>query len=66
MLLVSMTDIAKKEPDTQNGNVLFPEALSLFYAGRISDKLGAYAQVNYSQPDDHFDTCVFISISILE
>ncbi len=54
MLLVSMTDIAKRQPDTQNGNILLPEALSLFYAGRISDKLGAYAQVTYSEPSDHF------------
>ncbi len=54
MLLLSMTDISTKQPDTQNGNVLLPDALSLFYAGRISDKLGAYAQVTYSEPDDHF------------
>ncbi len=54
MLLVSMTDTSAKQPDTQNGNVLLPDALSLFYAGRISDKLGAYAQVTYSESDDHF------------
>ncbi len=54
MLLVSMTDIAKRQPDTQNGNVLLPDALSLFYAGRISDKVGAYAQVTYSESADHF------------
>ncbi len=54
MLLVSMTYLDKRQPDTQNGNILLPDALSLFYAGRISDKLGAYAQVTYSQPDDHF------------
>jgi hypothetical protein len=54
MLLVSMTDISKKQSDTQNGNILLPDSLSLFYAGRISDKLGAYAQVTYNQQDDHF------------
>ncbi len=54
MMLVSMTETAGKQPDTQNGNILFPDALSLFYAGRISDKLGAYAQVTYTEPSDHF------------
>ena len=54
MLLVSMTDISKKQPDSQNGNILLPDSLSLFYAGRISDKLGAFAQVTYNQQDDHF------------
>lgn len=54
MLLVSLTNIQSRQPDTQNGNVLFPDTLSLFYAGRISDKLGAYSQVTYSQPADHF------------
>jgi hypothetical protein len=54
MLLMSMTNIAKRQPGTQNGNILFPDALSLFYAGRISDKLGAYAQITYTEPDDHF------------
>ncbi len=54
MMIVSWTDISKRQPDSQNGNVLFPDTLSLFYAGRISDKLGAYSQVTYSGSSDHF------------
>ncbi len=54
LLLVSMTDVAKQQPDSQNRNILLPDALSLFYAGRISDKVGAYAQVTYIESDDHF------------
>jgi hypothetical protein len=54
MLLVSYTHLSNTQPNTQNGNVLLPDTLSLFYAGRISDKLGAYAQITYSQPADHF------------
>ncbi len=54
MMLVSLTETDRKQPDTQNGNILLPDALSLFYAGRISDKLGAYAQVTYTETSDHF------------
>jgi hypothetical protein len=54
MLLVSYSRSKTTQPDTQNGNVLLPDQLSLFYAGRISDKAGAFSQVTYSQPDDHF------------
>ncbi|MDA8233170.1 MAG: hypothetical protein M0006_17705 [Magnetospirillum sp.] len=31
----------------QNGDVMMPRQLSLFYAGRISDHLGAYLQLTY-------------------
>ena len=37
----------------QNGDVLFPRQLSLFYAGRIADHLGAYAQITYEGAGDH-------------
>jgi hypothetical protein len=54
MMQVSQSFTQKKQPDTQNGNVLFPDQMSLFYAGRISDKAGAFIQTTYESPDDHF------------
>lgn len=54
MMLVSLTSLDKKQPDTQNGNVFFPDQFSLFYAGRISDRSGAFAQITYNGVDDHF------------
>ncbi len=54
MMLVSLTSLKKKQPDSQNGNVLFPDQFSLFYAGRISDSAGAFAQITYNGIDDHF------------
>ncbi len=54
MVIVSMTDLKKKEPDTQNGDVLFPDMLSVFFAGRLADKGGMFVQVTYTQPENHF------------
>jgi hypothetical protein len=54
MMLVSFTSLEKKQPDSQNGNALFPDQFSLFYAGRISDSAGAFAQITYNGVDDHF------------
>lgn len=62
MFQVSYTEIGKAIPDSsgvagdysQNGSVLFPQQASLFYAGKIASKVGAFAQVTYEQPDDHF------------
>ncbi len=54
MLLVSYSRTKTTQPGTLNGNVLLPDQLSLFYAGRISDKAGAYAQVTYTEADNHF------------
>lgn len=34
----------------QNGATQFPQQLSLFYAGKIADNLGAFFQLTYSQP----------------
>ena len=41
----------KKAPDadTDNSQVKLPSQLSLFYAGRITDKLGAFAQITAEQ-----------------
>jgi hypothetical protein len=33
--------------DSQNGQVLFPQQASLFYAGRIAPNLGAFVQISY-------------------
>jgi hypothetical protein len=33
--------------DSQNGQVLFPQQASLFYAGRVAPNLGAFVQITY-------------------
>ena len=55
MLQTGFTHVQKTVPDTQNNDVQFPQQLSLFYAGRISDKLGAFSQLTYDQPSDKFN-----------
>lgn len=50
MMQVGFTHLAKAEQDTQNNDVQFPQQLSLFYAGRFSDQLGAFMQLTYDQP----------------
>lgn len=54
MLQLSQTFTSEKQPNTQNGNVLFPDQMSLFYAGRISDQAGAFIQTTYDGIEDHF------------
>lgn len=54
MLQISDTYTRKAQPDSQNGDVLFPDQLSIFYAGRISDKLGSFIQATYDGVEDHF------------
>lgn len=62
MFQTSYTNTNKRVPDSngvsgdysQNGTVMFPQEASLFYAGKIAPKLGAFMQVTYEQPDDHF------------
>ena len=34
-------------PNAQNGQVLFPQQASLFYAGRIAPGLGSFIQITY-------------------
>ncbi|HZP10786.1 MAG TPA: hypothetical protein VFB36_00045 [Nevskiaceae bacterium] len=55
MLETGFTHVQKTVPDTQNNDVQFPQQLSLFYSGRISDKLGAFSQLTYDQPSDKFN-----------
>ncbi len=53
MVQSSLTSTAANQPDTQNGNVLFPDQMSLFFAGRVADHLGAFLQVTYDGVEDH-------------
>ena len=54
MFQASYTDTKKALPDSQlpdamskNGQVLFPQQASLFYAGRIAPNFGAFVQMTY-------------------
>ena len=51
MVQTSYTELNKKLPGTQNGNVDFPQQLSLFYAGEITPHLGAFIQLTYDGQD---------------
>jgi len=59
MMQISYTSTKKAQPDSvvstsnaQNGSVLFPQQLSLFYAGRISPKIGSFIQFTYDGNED--------------
>jgi len=54
MIIVSDTVTRQAQPDSQNGSVQFPQQLSMFYAGAISEHMGAFSQITYEQPADHF------------
>jgi hypothetical protein len=61
MLQVSYTHTAKALPDStlpgalaKDGEVLFPDQVSLFYAGKIANELGAFMQLTYDGAADHF------------
>jgi hypothetical protein len=61
MFQVSYTSTSKPLPDSlaagadsQNGQVLFPQQASLFYAGRIAQGLGAFIQMTYSSDSGSF------------
>jgi hypothetical protein len=51
MAVTSLTHLAKTLPETQNNSVVFPDQLSVFLAGEITPKLGAFAQLTYAAPD---------------
>jgi len=53
MLQTSYTRTSEAQPDSQNATPLLPDQLSLFYAGRISGRAGAFAQITYDGPSDH-------------
>ncbi|MDE2219946.1 MAG: cytochrome C, partial [Gammaproteobacteria bacterium] len=53
MVQVSQTSIAKAIPDgvghfSQSSSVAFPQQISLFYAGKIAPRLGAFIQLTYA------------------
>src|SRR5579862_6599880 len=61
MLQVSYTRTNKALPDSavtgalaKNGDLLFPQQVSFFYAGKIADGLGAFMQLTYDGAGDHF------------
>lgn len=53
MLQASFTRTDHKQPGTQNNNVEFPQQLSLFLAGEITDHVGSFIQTTYTQEDDN-------------
>jgi hypothetical protein len=61
MLQVSYTHTATALPDSvitgalaKDGEILFPQQASFFYAGKIADNLGAFMQLTYDGAEDHF------------
>lgn len=54
MFQTSLTQTNRSQPGTQNGNVEFPQQISLFLAGEIAPHLGAFVQATYNGQDDHF------------
>jgi hypothetical protein len=61
MLQVSYTHTAQAVPDSaatgalaKDGDVLFPQQASFFYAGKIANNLGAFIQLTYDGAADHF------------
>ncbi len=47
MVQTSLTQTRKAQPGTQNGNVEFPQELSLFFGEAITPRLGTFLQVTY-------------------
>jgi hypothetical protein len=59
MFQTSYTSTSKALPDpvsgnSQNGQVLFPQQASLFYAGRIAPNMGAFIQMTYGSDSGTF------------
>ena len=50
----SLPDSAVTGSDSQNGQVLFPQQASLFYAGRIAPNLGGFIQMTYASDSGTF------------
>lgn len=55
MVQVSATHMQKSDPAVQNDNFAFPQEASLFFAGAISERLGAFVQVTYAQDSGAFE-----------
>ncbi len=60
MFLTGISNMSKPLADaadgskTQNANFEFPQQLSFFFAGEISEHMGAFAQITYDHASDHF------------
>lgn len=61
MAQVSYTRTSQPLPDSvvsgalaKDGEVLFPQQVSFFYAGKIANDLGAFVQLTYDGAADHF------------
>ena len=61
MAQISYTHTGTALPDSaasgalaKDGEVLFPQQVSLFYAGKIADEFGAFMQLTYNGVKDHF------------
>lgn len=54
MFETSYTSTAAPQPGNKNGNVEFPQDVSLFLAGAWSTHAGSFLQVTYDTQDDHF------------
>jgi hypothetical protein len=52
-LETSFTNIKTPQPGTQNGNVEFPQDISLFLAGAWSTHIGSFLQLTYDTQSDH-------------
>jgi hypothetical protein len=51
MVVTSMTTTARAVPGTQNNTAAFPQQLSVFLAGQIAPRMGAFAQLTYADVD---------------
>jgi len=60
MFMTSVSQMSKSLQDpsdrskTQNGNVEFPQQLSFFFAGELSEHMGVFSQITYTHASDHF------------
>ncbi len=56
IMLIGSTSLAQKAADANSSksSTDFPQQLSLFYAGHISDNLGAYVQATYDDQSGNF------------
>lgn len=59
MFMTSVSSMSKSLPDStgtnsQNGNFEFPQQLSFFFAGEISEHMGVFSQITYTHASDHF------------
>src|SRR5215467_12449182 len=50
----ALPDIALPAGTAQNGQVLFPQQASLFYAGRIAPHFGSFIQITYDSASGRF------------